>query len=1065
MATPEELVDLQTPASPGLLDAETIADLQTPAAPTRVYNEMTGELGYIPASQTDALGGSLRLATPEEIANQDRIDENSGFGSKMLGRTEAFSRGATLGTSGLVGDLGAGLGASLASPEAPRVAGPGIDAPLDATGSNFSRGFEQATLDREARQAALGGEAYAWEALGAIAPAALSGGGTLGAKALAATPAALLERAGAGLAGKLGAGAAGSTVLQNALGRAAGGALEGAVGSAVTTAADLAPEVVEDPIGAAEAVGMSAATGLLIGGAAGGLFGAGEGLLRRAGNQLDNAAPVAAELAEPPPVQATADDIVAANTVRPMSAAELPAPQRGKIQELVDRQNALNGDYDKAADEASRKLWREMEAQSRDQEQFDLLTGIAAKRRANAVLSEELLAEAADPLDLAPEELVAAQPFDNGVVRSQSKGNQWFSIPQEGAPADASVHDALARARISETEFPDLVTVKLINARRGGLGKGFGSRIYADIADFAEERGKRMASDATSDRSEFANAWWQKRVAEGVAEFDEARDRYVLTGRIRGQRPVAAEQPKQLSPKMAARRDSAQQMVKGLVDEINGYRAGLPDADTQGLAPLSKALQTDLDHVYSALDRGDLAEGFDILDQRVRRRLGEVANNAKDKHIKDLAKKLYGNAQQFLEDEGLWGQLAQAQKQANPTWSDRITKSQDSYWRGMFNQGLEKGSDGWGNMRDVRSDAVNGLVRSLGDPGADSLERSVRTNLRASVADAANRSKAWGSPEAQALADRMAKRAADIENHLDRVALVKRDYLAAQTPDTPLNALRAAVSQVPVVGPVASAAASAGARASMGLFARAYRNAGSGITKAARSAVKTAAEGASKVARYAPMASTVTESKRQELVSEAQALQDMRSPQTQALLRQAARIEQTNPVLAEAMVNHKLTQAEYIVNKLPTPPSSSQFAPPAKLDPVSARSMNRTVAAISDPAKAVERMGSGSASPEDIDVVQKLFPATYSRFTQAVATEMQRMKIPPSLQQRLRIGRITGLNVDSSLERVGDLQARAKAPAGGEAEEEQPAQSGAAVPRMNPDEVFGTRADRILSGS
>lgn len=900
-------------------------------------------------------------AQADEEARQTQLQADYGdFGGNMLGRTEAFAKGATLGLSGLAGDAASGLAADLATPDVARAAGPGLDAELETTGSDFSRGFEQANIDRLGRNEALGNEAYAWEALGAIAPAVLSGGGTLGARALAATPAAMLERAGAGLASKLGAGAAGSTIAQNVLGRGAAGALEGAVGSALTTAADVAPEVVADPIGAAEAIGMSAATGLLLGGAIGAGAGLVEGGLRAGARAFGSAvdAPTTPALQTPPPVQATADDIVAANAVRPMSAAELPAPQRGKIQELVDRSNALNGDYNKAADDASRTLWREMEAQSRDQEQFDLLTGIAAKRRANEMAAQEALAngpafrevteEVVDEVPLTPEELLAAGP---------------------GAAPTRQVPRQQVRQVLTETA--------------------------------------------------------------------------------------------------AARRDASQQMVKGLIDEINGYRAGLPDADAQGLAPLVKSLEVDLEHAYSAFDRGDLAEGYDILDQRVRRRIGEVALNAKAKNVQDFAKKLYNAPQEFLQNEDLFGPLARAQKQANPTWSDRITKSQDSYWRGMFNQGLEKGSDGWGNMRDVRSDAVNGLVRSLGDPGADSLERSVRTNLRSSVADAANRSKAWGSPEAQALADRMAKRAADIENHLDRVALMKRDYLAAQSPDTPLNALRMAVSQVPVVGPAAQAVGGAAARASMGLFARAYRNSGNVIMNAARGVVSKAADAAGSVARYAPMTATVTESKRDEMIKEAQELQSMQSPATQQLLRQAARIEPTDPVLAESMVTSKLAQAEYILGKLPTPPSTSAFSPPARLDPVSKRSMDRTMAAIANPQKALLRMGDGSASPEDIDVMQKLFPATYGRFTQAVAAEMAKLKKPPSLQQRLRLGRITGLNVDASLEKIAQLQAAAQAatPGGDGQQGAQPPQGGGPAPKTDPNEMWGTKADKILAGS
>lgn len=122
----------------------------------------------------------------------------------------------------------------------------------------------------------------AGEITGTIAPAILSGGTSLGAKALAATPAGLIELAGKKTAQKLTGkflSQTTSNVVKNAVKLGAGSAVEGSlygVGKLIS----------EDALGDAEFNAenllASAGAGALIGGSVGGIFGAGAPLVKKA---------------------------------------------------------------------------------------------------------------------------------------------------------------------------------------------------------------------------------------------------------------------------------------------------------------------------------------------------------------------------------------------------------------------------------------------------------------------------------------------------------------------------------------------------------------------------------------------------------------------------------------------------------------------------------------------------------------------------------------------------------------------------------------------------------------
>jgi len=871
-----------------------------------------GVRGSVPeADASSALSNGYQL---EAQYDKEQQLAGVGLGEKVLGGAEAFARGATLGLSDLAGDALAGAAAPDLGPVA---TGQGLDAPVDDR-SAFERGFDQARADRQLREESLGGVATGLEAVGALAPTLLSGGAGALSKIAGYAPAALAETAGAKIGGSIlaGAGAEGASLARTVLARGAAGAVEGGLGSLGQSAAELrARDIEADPVGSAEAVSLSALTGLGIGAAAGSMFGLAEGGLNIGARAARKAESEALQQAAVPaaPMQ-SADDIVAANAVRPDLAAAVPEPQRGTIQSLLDKADAPNT-FPKQQDEAAAELYRLLDEHRADQAVFDNEVSIATKRKANQVMADEL---ATDPVTGLP---------DPGAVDPNS----------------------------------------------------------------------------------------------GV--------------------------------KLGERHAASKQVLQDVIDEINGYRANLPDADTRGLAPLVKSLEHDMGQMDQAFTAGDFGGAYDVLDQRVRRRIGALAGDTKDSGIKAFLRDLYKRPQAFLEDANTWGPLADAQKLANPTWSDRITKSQDSYWRSLFHQGGEAGADGWGAQRVADSAAVRNLVGQLGGAGSESAELAFRHNLRAAAKDAVNRSAAWGSPEARQLAERMAARAKRMEDLADNVIVKRRDYYAAMRPGSTGQLL----NEIPVAGPAVRVAS----KLATNVVGAARERLGKQIVGAARSAVKAAASKAP-AKGVGLAAATITNAERDRMVREANELQSLQSPVTRKMLAEGAEIERSNPEMARSLVQQKLAAAEYIVSKLPVAPSQAMFAPAAKLDGVSQRKLDRTLAAVHNPQAAMQRLAAGSSSPEDLDVVKTLFPATYGKFTQAVANEIQRMKVPPSLQQRLRLSRLTGLPVDASYERLADAQQVAAAAAAPDTGEQQGGGGGSGT--IDPDRAM-SRMDSILSGS
>lgn len=1143
-----------TPLPPTTLSQPALSGMTDDQFEAMVSGQDAGPPVVEPEPPADLL--SQIAAVDEQRAAEDAAlqAEYGGAGSQALAGLEGFGRGATLGLSDVLGETASGLAASLGGPDVDRVSAPGIAAPLSDE-SVFSQAYDQARADIQARRAANPVTSGVSEVAGAIAPALLSGGGSALAKVAGAAPANLVNRAGMAVGSKL-AGAAPGILRAGAAGLA-GGAVEGGLAAGALAASEVAPEIIQDPGLAAEHILTATSEGALVGGLFGGILGSGSRALTRGADKLDEVArSLAAKVDDvtPQPVAPqTLDDFdvnLQAVEQRPASttADELMMQDtRGKYAKIVEQQQAFDGKFDDAVQAETRAIRAEMDDVLRGANKVDEYAGIAAKRRANEAAAAELtdmpsgmfdevdefgpvrqaspdssdldsMVSAAEQEERAALSALEAEkakgpgPFNSGVVRQKSKGNQWFHIPAEDAPKGASIQDSLARARVSLDEYPDLVTVKLINARRGGLGKGYGSRVYAEIADFAEENGRKMASDATPDRSEFANAWWGKRVKEGVAEFDEARDRFVLTGRLRQQKPIASTAgaetrvaaAKSAADSLRAQRQAALEssveqrsivnkrrielterhakargVVSAIMDEIAEARAGLSDAESKGMGQLQKHIQQKASQIESAFIRGDLGEAYNLLDQGLKGGLGRMRQNLSGSN-QDLVERLYPSIQGFLEDESVWGTLAQRQKAVNPHWANRIANSQDASWKQFTSVAGERGANEWDNLALSSDQAIKGLLSNVGDAGAARAEEVFRKNLRAMARDAVERAKAWGGKELQQQAQDMVAKVTKVEQRLDLVARLRQDALEGARAAQQSSTADLAASAVGMVSPRLAFAVQGSAMAKrkvVAAAAEAGKDVGAKVAKHAAKLVKLANRGIDKAARMAPRAAAVALAAVegggvQQLVSQkqvdksiqnAQALLDPMSPESRDLIETAAAVERDEPDLAESMVSLQLRRAQLIQSMLPQQ-MPGLFAPPPQMDPMRGRKLQRTVSAAYYPERTLRRLADGSATKEEIDAIKALYPGMYQQFVAAVESELGSTRKVPSRDDQQRIHAMTGLTVRPSMEPSAIMKQQQVAMAATAEQEakEAAARAPGAQARVDPDRLL-SRTDRILA--
>jgi hypothetical protein len=522
-------------------------------------------------------------------------------------------------------------------------------------------------------------------------------------------------------------------------------------------------------------------------------------------------------------------------------------------------------------------------------------------------------------------------------------------------------------------------------------------------------------------------------------------------------------------------------LLGGITNEIAQWRAGRSAAGLvsgggrAALDSVQKSLQENGVLIRQALQRGNVGDAYNLLDQGVKGFLGKARNSTKAAPVQDLIERLYPRVQQFLEDVDTWGELAQRQRIANPDWAARITAAKDARVRQFTVVAGERAANEWDNRLLANDAGIKGLVSNVGDAGMIGTEEAYRTWIRAQARDATSRARAWGGPILQDQAERATQAAQRIENRLDAVSQLRRDAIAGgkQMQQSSAEMVAGAVGMVaPPVGYAITGTAQLGRRL-LAAVGQAGAGAGARVTNSAAQLVRGAARVADTAARRAPLPAAVegvlSQEKYDQAVQEAQQLAHAGSPATLQLLEQAAEIEREDPQLAEAYATRHLQRASYIASKLPKATSVAIFAPKPALDPVTDRSLRRTVAAAYEPAAAIERISNAMGSPEDVEALRKLYPAMYNSFVRQVKAHLEQLPEPPDYDTRLRIASVTGLQTDPSVAplSIARAQQAAQMPDQTKAGEAAAAQKRKAkTPKMGGrdrrDEVYASGVDAVL---
>lgn len=180
-----------------------------------------------------------------------------------------------------------------------------------------------------------------------------------------------------------------------------------------------------------------------------------------------------------------------------------------------------------------------------------------------------------------------------------------------------------------------------------------------------------------------------------------------------------------------------------------------------------------------------------------------------------------------------------------------------------------------------------------------------------------------------------------------------------------------------------------------------------------------------------------------------------------------APIRAIDPVLADRIETNKARAIAFLASKLPKKPdiAGMQLGPDQwKPSDMEMRQFARYVAAVEDPHGVIERLSTGTVSPEDAEALRSVYPEMHADMTQQIMAQLATLKKPLPYARRLSLSILTGVPVDPALDPrvLNILQSTFAREAG--------TSGGAEAPRAEPafgsvSKEIGTPAQRRQEGS
>lgn len=226
-------------------------------------------------------------------------------------------------------------------------------------------------------------------------------------------------------------------------------------------------------------------------------------------------------------------------------------------------------------------------------------------------------------------------------------------------------------------------------------------------------------------------------------------------------------------------------------------------------------------------------------------------------------------------------------------------------------------------------------------------------------------------------------------------------------------------------------------------------------------------DGAAKATSVAPALTTVAIRR---AIEQAIELSDPGSTSSRALQSHIDALSEESPELAQALEARVRAKAAMIAEAAgPQADTSDPFVTrPPRRDSVTERKAMRLIDAVRRPEKALERLGDGVGTPEDLQVMKTLYPSIYQQYVERVWSEVGRAKVPPSHRARQLLYKATGVASSRELspdyiaarqvDTAEDVQSRS------EADDAQPVVTpGNAKFETDADSRFASRTDAIMT--
>lgn len=163
-------------------------------------------------------------------------------------------------------------------------------------------------------------------------------------------------------------------------------------------------------------------------------------------------------------------------------------------------------------------------------------------------------------------------------------------------------------------------------------------------------------------------------------------------------------------------------------------------------------------------------------------------------------------------------------------------------------------------------------------------------------------------------------------------------------------------------------------------------------------------------------------------------MQDPSSDERRAMRVGAFPIRQENPQLAAALEAHTQRVADFLSDKagdlsaIPKPGDPFGRLRDPRHSAAKAAKLARYVAAATNPAGALDRIGNGEVVREDVEALQQLYPRLYQRMVSEVLMNLSTVDQLPTYETRIRLGHLLNAPTDPSMqpERAAALQELAK---------------------------------------